>query len=214
MARGGLITKAKWREFVKANAKDMPVFENEDRLDLHEMSVEMTHRILMTKGPESPDFEDDGQLVFGNCYTKFEYYMFNILFFIQDGTFIYYCLYFSISMLGFFYLDIFYALHLLDFITRSPTLQNVIKSVTLNGGQFLMTALLMFTIIFIYTTIGFFYLQDTYVDLNDNKFEDTPNENFCNTMLQCFVKMADVGLRSGGGIGDATLPLSYDNKEM
>jgi hypothetical protein len=33
-------------------------------------------------------------------------------------------------------------------------------------------------------------------------------------MLQCFVKMADVGLRSGGGIGDATLPLSYDNKEM
>jgi len=39
-----------------------------------------------------------------------------------------------ISMLGYFYLDIFYALHLLDFITRSPTLQNVIKSVTLNGG--------------------------------------------------------------------------------
>jgi hypothetical protein len=86
-------------------------------------------------------------------------------------------------MLGFFYLDIFYALHLLDFVTRSPTLQNVIKSVTLNGGQFLMTALLMFTIIFIYTTIGFFYLQDTYVDLNVNKFEEVPNENFCTTML-------------------------------
>lgn len=214
MARGGLITKAKWREFVKVNAKEMTPFENEDRLDLHEMSVEMTHTILMTKGPESPDFEDDGKLVFGNCYTKFEYYMFNILFFIQDGTFIYYCLYFAISMLGFFYLDIFYALHLLDFVTRSPTLQNVIKSVTLNGGQFLMTALLLFTIIFIYTTIGFFYLQDTYVDLNVNKFEEVPNENFCTTMLQCFVKMADVGLRSGGGIGDATLPLSYENKEM
>jgi len=60
MARGGLITKAKWREFVKANVKEMPPFENEDRLDLHEMSVEMTHNILMTKGPESPDFEDDG----------------------------------------------------------------------------------------------------------------------------------------------------------
>ena len=119
-----------------------------------------------------------------------------------------------ISMLGFFYLDIFYALHLLDFVTRSPTLQNVIKSVTLNGGQFLMTALLMFTIIFIYTTIGFFYLQDTYVDLNVNKFEEVPNENFCTTMLQCFVKMADIGLRSGGGIGDATLPITYDNNEM
>lgn len=122
MARGGLITKAKWRDFVKANQKELKPFDNEDRLEISEMSVEMTHTILMTKGPEAGEFETDEGLVFGNFYTRFEYYLFNILFFIQDGTFIYYCLYFSISMLGFFYLDVFYALHLLDFITRSPTL--------------------------------------------------------------------------------------------
>jgi homoaconitase/3-isopropylmalate dehydratase large subunit len=52
-ARGGLITKAKWREFVKENQKTMETFENEDRLDLCEMSIEMTHNILMTKGPEA-----------------------------------------------------------------------------------------------------------------------------------------------------------------
>jgi hypothetical protein len=56
MARGGLITKAKWREFVKENLKTMETFENEDRLDLAEMSIEMTHNILMTKGPEAPEF--------------------------------------------------------------------------------------------------------------------------------------------------------------
>lgn len=56
MARGGLITKAKWREFVKENAKEMPPFENEDRLDIAEMSVEMTHCILMTMGPEATEF--------------------------------------------------------------------------------------------------------------------------------------------------------------
>jgi len=73
-ARGGLITKAKWREYVKENQKTMAPFENEDRLDLSEMSIEMTHNILMTKGPEAPDFEgEEGALVFGNCYTKFEY---------------------------------------------------------------------------------------------------------------------------------------------
>ena len=61
----------------------MVPFENEDRLDLSEMSIEMTHNILMTKGPEAPEFEgEDGALVFGNCYTKFEYQMFNFLFFI------------------------------------------------------------------------------------------------------------------------------------
>jgi inositol 1,4,5-triphosphate receptor type 3 len=191
----------------------MKTFDNEDRLDITEMSIEMTHTILMTKGPEASEFNMDGKIFFGNCYTRFEYLMFNILFFIQDGTFIYYVLYFMISMLGFFYLDVFYALHLLDFITRSPTLQNVIKSVTLNGGQFLMTALLTATIIFIYTTIGFFYLQDFYIDTNVNKFEDNPSENFCTNMLQCYVKMLDAGLRNGGGIGDATLPIVYDNTE-
>jgi hypothetical protein len=160
IARGGLITKARWREFVKGNLKTIKPFDNEDRLDITEMSIEMTHIILMTKGPETTEFNADGELKFGNSYTRFEYYMFNILFFIQDPIFIYYCLYFMISMLGFFYLDIFYALHLFDFITRSPTLQNVIKSVTLNGSQFLMTAVLTAVIIFIYTTIGFFYLQD------------------------------------------------------
>lgn len=52
----------------------MVSFENEDRLDLSEMSIEMTHNILMTKGPEAPEFEgEEGGLVFGNCYTKFEY---------------------------------------------------------------------------------------------------------------------------------------------
>ena len=112
----------------------MKPFMNEDRLDVSEMSVEMTHIILMTKGPNAPEFHTSEERSFGNFFTKMEYYLLNIWFFIQDGTFIYYVLYFMISMLGLFYLDIFYAFHLLDFVTRSPVLQNVIKSITLNGG--------------------------------------------------------------------------------
>lgn len=214
MARGGLITKAKWREFVKSNSKRFKHFDNEDRLEVSEMSIEMTHTILMTKGPEAGEFQgDDEKLFFGNVFTKFEYYLFNMLFFIQDGTFIYYVLYFMISVLAYFYLDIFYALQLFDFITRSPTLQNVIKSVTLNGGQFLMTALLLCTVIFIYTNIGFFYLQSSYVDGTVNKFENSPDENACLTLMQCFMKMMDAGLRNGGGIGDATSIIAYDENE-
>ena len=76
-----------------------------------------------------------------------------------------------------------------------------------------MTGLLLFIIIFIYTNIGFFYLQETYLDQNVNKFEDESVENFCTNMLQCYVKMIDAGLRNGGGIGDATSPISYDQNE-
>lgn len=110
-----------------------------------------------------------------------------------------------ISMLAFFYLDIFYALHLLDFIPRSPTLQNVIKSVTLNGRQFAMTGMLLVIIVFIYTTVGFFYLQSYYIDTGLNKYEDFPNESYCNTLCQCFFMMLNAGIRNGGGIGDVLL---------
>ena len=130
-ARGGLITKAKWRDFVHANLKTMKTFENEDRLELNEMSIEMTHTILLTKGPEAAEFNNNGSLIFGNMYTRLEYYIYNVLFFIQDGEFLYYCIYFIITLLGFLYLNIFYSFHLiLDAINRSPTLQNVTKAVT------------------------------------------------------------------------------------
>jgi len=51
------------------------------------------------------------------------------------------------------------------------------------------------------------------LDQNVNKFEDESVENFCTNMLQCYVKMIDSGLRNGGGIGDATSPVSYDHNE-
>ncbi len=77
-----------------------------------------------------------------------------------------------------------------------------------------MIAILQLAIIFCYSTIGFFYLQDTFIDPNINKFEaDTPEENFCMTMLQCFTQLVNLGLRNGGGIGDSTLPIGYYDKE-
>jgi hypothetical protein len=38
---------------------------------------------------------------FGNRFTRLEVYCYNVYFFLQDGTFQYYVLYFGISVLGF-----------------------------------------------------------------------------------------------------------------
>ena len=89
ISRGGLITKSRWREFASENAKTMEPFENEDRYDVTEMSIKMTHTILMTKGPEAPEFEVEGGLRFGNFFTRLEYNMYNILFIIEDTKFLY-----------------------------------------------------------------------------------------------------------------------------
>jgi hypothetical protein len=56
-----LITKKAWREYVASNndpARDPPMqlITIEDRLTAREMSYEMTHQILMIKGPEAPEF--------------------------------------------------------------------------------------------------------------------------------------------------------------
>ena len=132
---------------------------NNDRLDVNEMSFEMTHLILMVKGPDAPEFNINlNQRNFGNYFTLSEYHLFNIYFFIQDGTFQYYVLYFGISILGYLSQDIYYSFHLLDVINRIPTLQNVIKSVTQNFEQLSLTVLLLMIIVYIYTSLTFFYI--------------------------------------------------------
>jgi hypothetical protein len=97
------------------------------------MSIEQTHLLLMSVGPDSHEFKVGGKLNFGNFYTWSEYHLFNIFFFIQDPVFQYYVLYFGISILGFLSQDIYYSFHLLDVVNRFQTLQNVIKSITSNS---------------------------------------------------------------------------------
>jgi hypothetical protein len=120
-----LITKAKWREFLaqQAENEDLVEINNDDRLEVDEMSYEMTHQILMLKGPDSTEFNlsEDGPN-YGNWFTWSELYLMNMYFFIQDPTFQYYVLYFGISLLGKYSSDIYYSLHLLDVINRSQVL--------------------------------------------------------------------------------------------
>jgi len=173
------------------------------------MSIELTHLILMSKGPEADEFTraEDQKLPnrFGNLFTKVECSLINIYFFIQDGLFQYYVLYFGISLLGFFSHEIFYSFHLLDVLMRFPELKNVVNSVTSNGTQLAMTALLALIIIYIYTTVSFFYLQDTLYDYNINPYDsDIVGENRCVSMIQCYMTVLDRGLVLGGGIGDYT----------
>ena len=93
-----------------------------------------------------------------------EYNMLNLYFFLSDRTFQYFILYFGISMLVFLSDELFYSLHLLDVVIRFPSLTDVVRAVTLNTNKLLSTGLLAMVIIYIFTTVSFFYLQDTLYD--------------------------------------------------
>lgn len=201
-----LVTKQGWRSFVEANKRTASkIAENEERLNVQEMSIEQTHLILMAKGIEAEEFNIGEKSDFGNKFTKMEVQFYNIYFFLQDGVFQYYVLYFGISVLGFQVDQLYYSFHLLDVVVKFPTLANVVKAVTMNANQLAWTFLLMIITIYIFTTVSFFYMQDTVVDVSFNGNDATQvGENTCRTMLQCFMSMTSYGMLKGGGIGDVT----------
>ena len=54
-----LISKGEWRKYVQLNrskGKNFTTISNDERLDINQMSFEMTHQILMCNGPEAIEF--------------------------------------------------------------------------------------------------------------------------------------------------------------
>lgn len=118
---------------------------------------------------------------------------------LQDVWIVYYGLYFIFSFIGAFWFPL-YSLHLLDMSLRAPAVQNVLKAVTVNGKSILLTALLALTVIYVYSIAAFWFLRYTY---------DESEGLDCISQVTCLLSTFYWGIRSGGGIGDATSPLNY-----
>jgi hypothetical protein len=56
--------------------------DNDERLNVSEMSVEQTHLILMAKGIEAEEFNMGGTPNFGNKFTALEAQFYNVYFFL------------------------------------------------------------------------------------------------------------------------------------
>jgi len=112
-----------------------------------------------------------------------------IYFIFSDGFVLYHLLYLFFSALGVAYPP-FFAFHTLDLALRHPTVRNVLKSVTVNGGSIILTGILVVIIVYIYSMIAFFAFRDDY----------TASGVSCDTLFQCWVTTIDFGIQ-GGGIG-------------
>ena len=56
----------------------------------------------------------------------------------------------------------FACLHLFDLVYTSETLKNVLRAVTYNGAQLLMTAGLCLIVVYIYSIFGFAFLRNNF----------------------------------------------------
>jgi hypothetical protein len=102
-------------------------------------------------------------------------------------------LYVTASILGLTHSRFWYSIHLLDVLLMSPTLQNVVRAVTGSIKQLGVTAVFGFFCIYIFAAVGFFYLEDEYI--NEGVDE-------CGTLLRCFYTTVYYGLTAGAGIGE------------
>jgi len=109
---------------------------------------------------------------------------------------VYHLSYVFTSLLGLLLLPdapYFFAFQLLSIVVRNDILKYVIRSVTTNYKSLLLTALLAFVVIYIYSIIGFLFYRNNLI---------VEEQNICENMLVCFVQFVNYGLRNGGGIGD------------
>jgi hypothetical protein len=79
-------------------------------------------------------------------------------------------------------------------------LKNVLRAVTFNGQQLLMTAMLCLIVIYIYSIIGFTLLRQNYFN------DDFSDERMCDKLVDCFMVTVREGLINGGGIADYLQP--------
>ena len=187
-----LLNKKYWREHIEENrAADPELFkllESRNSLSIksaRETSLRDVRRILKFYGADSREFNYYGKRNFGHLIVKLEYYWLSFTFILKNGTFRYFTTLIFLAVAGFTFSPAFYSFHLLDIIHRFPILQDVIKSVTLNSKDLLVTALFGFVLIYIFAALGFEFFHDMYYDEEvERDIGAKRGESTCKTFLQ------------------------------
>jgi len=131
-------------------------------------------------------------------------YAMNLFFLVTNGDFCYYLTYVLFAFLGDFSSPFFFAFHLLDLIHRFETLKVVVRSVTYNGSQLVMTVVLVVVVVYLYAIVAFNIFRESF---------QADGDYVCETMYQCYFFTLTSGLRAAGGIGDSIIEASIVKEE-
>ena len=114
------------------------------------------------------------------------------------------------TILGLIVSKIYLSFLLLDIISLSPNLKNVIKAFTMKARAISITFMFGIIQIFVYTAVTYYSrLKSKLV------YVETDTLEMCENFFHCFVMTINFGMRSGGGIGEAVAyPQYVDNKEI
>lgn len=183
LSHSTLKVSEQWSDYAlkfRSKYRNHKMEEQIKRYKVNEMSINMTRYILHTRGPEAVEFNLEDDRNFGNLFTKVEYYLICVIFALRDPWIHYYILYFVLSYQGHFQFRFYYTIQILIYAVKIQTLGNVIRSVTMNKEQLMLTAMLILILLYIYACLGFFFISDMFYDFWINKWDDDiPGEDMC-----------------------------------
>jgi hypothetical protein len=149
-----------------------------------------------TLGIEPPKIDPDPE----KKLPFFARWLLSLIFLLFWPAFYKRMLFLVIAFIGFYYSPIWYCIQMLQIISKSPLLQNVVKSVTLNWKSLLLTGCLLLVVVYIFSIIAYFNYSGNYG--NDNMGAG----NNCDTLIRCATTHLVYGLKFGGGISEVTPP--------
>jgi hypothetical protein len=91
-----------------------------------------------------------------------------------------------------------FSLQLLTIIKFVPTIKEIVIAFKLRFSQLISMIGFLAILIYFYSNIGFYFLSDEFEKVT----EAGEKENLCETLLGCSITYFNLGVRSGGGIGD------------
>jgi uncharacterized protein YneF (UPF0154 family) len=102
--------------------------------------------------------------------------------------------------------EIVYAFLLLAILDLNQTLKGIAISIKLRGPELGASFLLLIFIVYFYSNLGFFYLNDNFAADIENDIPD----NYCMCLSFCFMTNFDAGIRARGGAADQMIRISFE----
>ena len=91
----------------------------------------------------------------------------------------------------------FYVLQLVTVINFTDTIYEIVQAFYIRFTQFICMIGFLAILIFFFSNVGFYFYIDEF-----NTTINNLNDNYCQSLIECFVLYFNHGVRSGGGIGD------------
>ena len=175
------------------------------------------HKTIEIKEKNS-NFLTSAKQMTKNFFSPIIYYLVILKYMLFSSYFLYFTLNIAWATLGIFVSPIFNCILLLDIIDRSVILTNVIKSITINWPQLVMTGILGVIVMFIYSMIGYYSsstFRDHMIYTNQIGWDNQQTLYLCDSPIHCFMFVVNIGLRSGGGVGDSVKqPIPAEDEEL